>query len=113
VEYAVDFAGKDSPPAVMALRRLARCLLALGDHAGAIEALDRALAVPPIPSLAIDMMMARHLKGRALIVSGRDPAGGRALQAEARRAAEAHANRAMAMGQLEGLDVWFAKHAKR
>jgi tetratricopeptide (TPR) repeat protein len=106
-----EFVGKDAPNVLMALRRVAQCRIALGDHAGALTALERALAMPAPASLAIDLMLVRLLQGHALMASRRDVARGKALQLDARRAAEAHAVPAQAVGQVERLTTWLARYA--
>ncbi|HUQ08432.1 MAG TPA: serine/threonine-protein kinase [Kofleriaceae bacterium] len=105
-----ELGGKDAPGVLMSFRRVAHCRIALRDYDGALAALERVLASPaPPPSLAIDIILARHLHGYALEASRRDIGRGKTLQREARLQAESHG--AAAVAQVERVIKWFARYA--
>jgi len=88
-ELTAKFRGDQNPQMIFPLASTGRCLVELGRPAEALSPLDRALALPARGDQAALVAQARYYRGRALVESGRDRAGGRQLVQQSRDEAAA------------------------
>jgi eukaryotic-like serine/threonine-protein kinase len=104
--------GPDTPSLVYPLAGAGACLSRGGDHAAAIAAFDRALAIDAPAGVDGLKLILRYRRGRSLAESRRDVAGG---VAEVRAARRAIAERSGADGSaLVGeIDAWLRAHGGR
>jgi len=109
VALFVELRGKDDRYALYPLEAKGLTLLLLHRPADAIAPLERARAIGGTGNAALQDALARFYLGRAQVESGRDPRGGRALAAAARKDLADHGLHADA-DEVGEMDRWLASH---